>query len=359
MGRRLEAYISQKAIRHNLKRIKELAPEQKIMAMVKANGYGHGLVHVAEALNEADALGVACIEEALILRQNGIATEIVLMEGFFHVDELDDILTHNLTVVIHAPHQLEAICHFHSTAPINLWVKFNSGMNRLGLPLSQADSIYNRLKALPHVHIIGWMGHFPQADDKQNGVTLEQYEKFVQSTKDLPGDKTIANSAAILGWPMSYCDWVRPGLALYGASPFPNSKGSDFGLLPAMELKSNLIATQELKPNDKVGYGGVWTCETPTRIGIIAAGYGDGYPWHAKNKTPVLIHDKITPLVGRVSMDMIAVDLGGCPEAKVGDEVTLWGGQLPVEVVASYANTIPYELFCRLTERVHIHRLKD
>ncbi len=357
MGRSLVATISHQALKHNLNRIRALAPGKKIMAMVKANGYGHGLESVALALEEADAFGVACLEEALKLRACGVTKDIVLMEGFFSSDEIDDILNFDLTVVLHAPHQIEFLKNKNTSKKIKVWIKFNLGMNRLGFPLAQADRIYHEVFENKAIEVIGFMGHFAQADDKRDEITLKQYQHFMETIDHLPGQRSMANSAAILGWQMSHGDWIRPGLALYGASPFPNSCGIDFGLKPAMEFSSTLIAIQSIVPNDTVGYGATWTCPKKGNIGIIAVGYGDGYPWHAKNLTPVFLGGKRLSLVGRVSMDMVAVNLQDCPEAKVGDRVILWGESLPVEEVARHAGTIPYELFCRLTERVKIHHV--
>lgn len=354
MGRILVASISKKALQHNLKCVRSAAPQAKVIAMVKANGYGHGLIEVSKALSDVDALGVACIEEAILMRRAGIKTDIFVMEGFFTKEELPAVEAHNLTLVVHSDYQFELLKDKTFSNKIRVWIKLNCGMNRLGYPIQRAKEAYQLLAHNNSLEIVGFMGHFAQADEKSNPVSFEQYKAFVKATQGLPGARSMANSAGILGWQLSHCDYVRPGLMLYGASPFPGTTGRDFGLIPAMELSSQIIAIQDLMPGDKVGYGGTYTCDKPTRIGIVAVGYGDGYPWHASNDTPVSINGQRAGLVGRVSMDMIAVDITNIPEARIGDRAVLWGGDLPVEQVAKYSGTIAYELFCRLTERVKI-----
>jgi alanine racemase len=355
MWRRIVAKVSKAALQHNLRQIKQKAPHAKILAMVKANAYGHGLVFVAKALEEADAFGVASLDEALTLRQAGILQDIVLMEGIFHPPELRLVDQKKLTLVVHHWEQVEALLNFHGKLqrPFPIWLKINTGMNRLGLSSIDYRKAYALLSEEPKVQIIGHMTHFAQADEKENPTTLKQFETFHEIVSEREGLKSLANSAGILAWPASHADWVRPGLILYGASPFQNELASDYQLVPAMSLQSEIIALRELGLGEKVGYGGTWqNNKEKTLIGIVAIGYGDGYPWHAKSGTPVLVNGKRVSLIGRVSMDMLAVDLTGLQNVKVGDPVVLWGPNLPVEEVATHAQTIPYELFCRLTERV-------
>lgn len=355
MGRKVFADISKQALIHNIQRVNQVAPNSKVLAMVKANAYGHGIVSVAKTLTNADAFGVANIEEALLLRQAGIKQPIVLMEGFFESSELDWLIQYQLTPVIHHFDQIDALVNYHSKETITVWVKINTGMNRLGFSPEQFGLAYQKLIKIPGVEIIGFMTHFPQADETENPLTDAQTQLFLSLTKDLPGQKCLANSAAILAWPKTHFDWVRPGLMLYGASPFLDKTAQALQLKPVMQLSAEIIAIQNVKEGQRVGYGGQWqSASDSTKVGVVSIGYGDGYPWHAKTGTPVLVNGQSTQLLGRVSMDMIAVDLTHLASVKVGDPVELWGAQLPIEQVAISANTIPYELFCRLTDRVSV-----
>ncbi len=358
MWRRIVAKVSKAALQHNLRQIKRQAPMSQILAMVKANAYGHGLVFAAKALEEADAFGVASLDEALTLRQAGITQDIVLMEGIFHPPELVLVDQKKLTLVVHHWEQVEALQHHRGTLtrPFRVWLKINTGMNRLGLSPASFVKAYDLFNNNPNISLVGFMTHFAQADEKENPTTLHQLQVFQESVGNRPGLKSLANSAAILAWPQTHADWVRPGLILYGASPFPGGQASTHQLVPAMSLQSEIIAIRELRHGEKVGYGGTWqNNKEKCLVGIVAIGYGDGYPWHARTGTPVLVNGKRVHTLGRVSMDMIAVDLTESPNpVKVGDSVVLWGPGLPVEEVAEHASTIPYELFCRLTERVMV-----
>lgn len=353
-GRAARVVIDLGALRHNLAVARRAAPNSRIMAAVKANGYGHGLVRVARALAEADAFGVAALSEALELRQADIAQPIVLLEGFFHADELEPIAQNDLEVVLHHLPQLEALERFCS-APITVWVKIDTGMHRLGFAPEQVAQVRERLLALgERVRLRGFMSHFANADDRNDPTTLRQLERFEQATAPYAGERAIANSAGLMGWPQSHADWVRPGIMLYGASPFLGRTGAQEGLRPVMTLRSELIAVNPLKAGDAVGYGGSWVCPEPMKVGVVAIGYGDGYPRHVPTGTPVLLNGKRVPLVGRVSMDMITVDLRTQPEARVGDPVVLWGEGLPVEEITESAGTISYDLLCRITRRVPV-----
>ncbi len=357
MGRYVLAEVSQSALRHNLQQVRKFAPHSKIIAMVKANAYGHGLTKVAKTLQDSDALGVACIDEALKIRQAGIHTDIVLMEGCFGADELPLVQTHSLTLVVHHWEQIQALQHYQAQhdKKFKVWLKINTGMNRLGFAVQEFEEAWRVLVNIPQVELLGFMSHFAQADNTQDPLTQSQFEKFKHTVGTRPGMHCVANSAAILSWPQTHVDWVRPGLMLYGASPFADKVGCDFNLVPAMTLYSEIIAIRDIEKGDKVGYGGTWENLQPkSKIGIVAIGYGDGYPWHAKNGTPVLVNGKRVSTVGRVSMDMLAVDLSQLKDVAVGAKVTLWGKDLPIEEVARHAGTIPYELFCRFTERVHV-----
>ncbi len=357
MGRYVLAQVSQTALRHNLQQVRKIAPNSKIIAMVKANAYGHGLTKVAKTLSDCDALGVACIDEALKIRQSGVQTNIVLMEGIFRSDELALVQQEHFTLVVHHWQHIQALQHYTGVPKekFKVWLKINTGMNRLGFPQEEFNEAWQVLQSLEHVELLGFMTHFAQADEKNSTLTQAQHDRFKNIVGTRPGQQCLANSAGILAWPQTHGDWVRPGLMLYGASPFPDSTGQDFQLMPAMSLCSEIIAIRDLKLGDKVGYGGTWeNLKEKSKIGIIAMGYGDGYPWHAKNGTPVLVNGQRVHTVGRVSMDMLAVDLSSLGQVEVGAPVTLWGKNLPIEEVARHAGTIPYELFCRFSERVHV-----
>lgn len=360
MGRQVTAVVSQSALEHNLAQVRLISPRSKIIAMVKANAYGHGLVTVAKAFAKADALGVASIEEALQLRRTGIETPIVLMEGFFREEELPLIQSHQLTLVIHHAFQIQALkAYVKNDYPnFKVWIKINTGMNRLGFHVEEFAAAWDQLRLCSAVDIIGFMTHFAQADQKENPRTQKQLEEFSRILGDRPGERCLANSAGILAWPQTHADWIRPGLMLYGASPFADCTGQAFNLKPAMTLSSEIIALRTLRQFDKVGYGGVWeNTKEKSQIGIISIGYGDGYPWHAKCGTPVLVNGQRVKTVGRVSMDMLAVEIPENIPVKVGDPVILWGEGLPIEEVASHAGTIPWELFCRFTERVTVKHI--
>lgn len=344
--------IDLEAIRHNLRRVRTIAPRSKVMAMVKANAYGHGAVRVAKALSDADALGVASIDEAIQLREAGMTQPIVLMEGLFYPAELAEAAHHQLTLVVHHWAQVEMLEQAKINHEFTLWLKVNSGMNRLGLLPADAEDAYRRLMQLKLVKKpIGLMTHFAEADALDHRATVDQMHVFNLATRHLSGPRSLANSAGILGWPDTHADWVRPGLMLYGASPFANQTGQDFDLRPAMTLNSQLIAVNPISLGNKVGYGGTWTAPEDMLLGVVAVGYGDGYPQYAKNGTPVLVNGVMCPLVGRVSMDMLIVDLRKQPNAKVGDPVLLWGAGLPVERVAKQSHSSAYEIFTRMTAR--------
>ena len=353
MTRATCAAINLAALTHNLQVAKQAAPDARQMAIIKANGYGHGIVEVARALRKADAFGVATLDEAINLREGGIYHPIILLEGFTRESELPLIHAYDLECVIHHESQV-SILETQKDKPIKTWLKIDTGMHRLGFDVSQTKNIFDRLCACTSVtKPVRVMTHLANADNRNDPTTEVQCRQFATATGALGEVETsIGNSAGILGWPISHADWVRPGIMLYGVSPFPDSLAEQQHLKPVMTLQAELIATKQLKKGDRVGYGGSFTCKEDMTLGVVAIGYGDGYPRHAKNGTPVLINKTIVPLVGRVSMDMITVDLGKCPSAKVGDNVILWGEGLPVETIATHADTIGYELLCGVTKRV-------
>ncbi len=349
------AELDLEALQHNLEIVRRKAPNAKVMAVIKANAYGHGLPRVAAALQDIEAIAVARVDEAIRLRNNGFAKRIVVLEGFSCLDELQDILEFHLESVIHAEHQLALIKEVRTDKSFAVWLKLDTGMNRLGFNKEGFDLAYGQLL---ESHIIEkpvrLMTHLANADDIQNPSTLQQIDEFKQAVESFSGELSIANSAGILAWPDAITDWVRPGLMLFGVSPFPEETADNFELRPVMSLHSRIIATKQLNVGDAVGYGSQWRCQKSTKLGVIAIGYGDGYPRHTRPETPVLVNGVRVPLVGRVSMDMITVDLDNCPEAKPGDPVLLWGQGLPVEEIAACAETIPYTLLCGITQRVQI-----
>lgn len=352
MSRDCRALIDLGALRRNLAAVRALAPDSRVMAVVKANAYGHGLPVVARALADADAFAVACIEEALAVREAGLTQPVVLLEGVGSADALDAALAHHFEVVIHDPTQLPLLARLQEADALTVWLKVDTGMNRLGFPVAAARDTWRQLSALPGVRQpIGLITHLANADDPADDFSRVQIERFNAFAADLPGPRSIANSAGIAAWPASHAGWVRPGIMLYGVSPLLESVGPDLGLRPVMTVSTRLIAIKQLAPGDRVGYGGTWVAPETMPIGIAAIGYGDGYPRHAPSGTPVLVNGRRQQLVGRVSMDMIAVDLRG-NDAGVGDPVTLWGRDLPVEEIARAAGTIPYELLCGVTQRV-------
>ncbi len=343
------------ALRHNLARARRAAPNSRVLAAIKANGYGHGLIRTARALSDADALGVACIDEAIELRLAGITAPITLLEGFFHADELPLIARDGFETVVHHPHQIQLLERARLTTPVPVWLKVDSGMHRLGFPPEAVQEAYSRLAACPSVAaVIGCMTHLARADERDSAATPRQLEIFRSATDGLGGERSIANSAGLLGWPATHVDWVRPGIMLYGVSPFIGGRGPEDGLEPVMTFRSELIAINRVKKGEAIGYGGTWTCPEDMDVGVVAAGYGDGYPRHAPSGTPVLVNGRRLPLIGRVSMDMLTVDLRGMPEARIGDPVVLWGRGLPVEEIAERAGTIAYELLCGVAKRVEI-----
>lgn len=358
-SRRPLATIDLAALQHNFDRVRQLAPASKILAVLKANAYGHGMLKVAQALKQADALGVARLDEALALRAGGIAKPIVLLEGFFHADELAQIVASNLQVVIHHREQAEALLAAELDAPVKVWLKIDSGMHRLGIYPHDFADLYQRLTLSPNVQLpLRLMSHFASSDELQNPATTEQLQLFNQVTQGFAGEQSLANSAAVLHWPDSLRDWVRPGLMLYGVSPMSGQTGAEHGLLPVMTLSSSVIAVRAVNAGDAVGYGGSWLAPQATRLAVVAMGYGDGYPRAAGNNAVVLINNKRFPVVGRVSMDMITVDIGREPVA-LGDQVMLWGEALPVEQLAACVDTIPYELLCNITSRVQFRYIDD
>lgn len=325
------------------------------MAVIKANAYGHGLVGVARALREADAFAVARLEEAVALREAGLVNPVVLLEGAFNAAQLPLAASLGLELVVHSPEQLAMLEAAQLPRPLQVWLKLDSGMNRLGFsPAAVRDAAARLAACAAVVPPLRLMTHLACADERDVAVTDAQLRRFAKALGELPGERSVANSAGLMWREDSHADWVRPGIMLYGVSPFANATGAELELRPAMQLMSTVIALRTVHRGERVGYGGVWTAREDTRIAIAAIGYGDGYPRALGSGTPVLVRRQRAPLAGRISMDMIAVDVTRVPEVRVGDEVTLWGEGLPVEELARLAGTIPYELLCGVTQRVGV-----
>jgi alanine racemase len=354
---RAEAKINLTALKQNLKHIKILAPQSFVMAVVKANAYGHGIEHIAKTMLLADAFGVACLEEAMALQALGVKKPIVILSAVFS-DELSIIAQHGFALVVHNDYQLKHLKKIKLPKPLKVWLKVDTGMHRLGFAPEKIATIYLQLKQNPNIEKdLVLMTHFAKADDlskEGRAYTEGQILRFYQSTQKLEGLKSLANSAGILHWPQSHADWIRPGLMLYGVAASPYCTAKALKLKPVMTLEARLISIQNFKKGATIGYGGTWKCPVDMPVGIVGIGYGDGYPRYAQNGTPVLIHGMRCPLIGRVSMDMLNVDLRSCPKAKVGDKAVLWGEKLPIEEIAQHANTIPYELLCGITRRVKV-----
>ena len=345
--------INLDALNHNFLAIKKLMPHQKILAMIKSNAYGHGVVPIAKTLLQADALGVATISEALQLREENINNKIIVMRGFLNKTELQVFLNDpSIIASVYNIKQVELLeKHTNQNKKISIWLKLDTGMNRLGISPDEFPKIYDRLEKInglqkPFV----LFSHLADADNADKKFTENQISLFDRLTKHLPGEKSLLNSAGILAYPKNHYDWIRPGLLLYGAMPFETFQAGNFK--PVMNLQANIIAIKNVNKYDKIGYSCIYTAEKNMKIAIICAGYGDGYPRNAKAGTPVLIRGERCPLVGRVSMDMLAVDVSNLKSAEIGDVATLWGDNLPVELIAQYSDTISYELLTRMTPRV-------
>ena len=365
MPRPIRATISASALAHNLTVARRHAANARIWAVIKANAYGHGVERAARALGGADGFAVLDLQEAARLRTGGATKPILLLEGFFQPGDLATLHKYALTPVIHNPEQVEILKRSKLGGELDVYLKVNSGMNRLGFGVEGLRPAYNALRAHPQVKGITLMTHFADADGP-GGIKaqLDWFNELVQPLEDEQRDeqraaqRSLANSATLLRFPDALGDWVRPGIMLYGCSPFGTTSadrtGQRLDLKPAMTLGSELIATQHLQPGERIGYGFAYEAVGEMTIGVVACGYADGYPRHAPTGTPVLVNGKRTRIVGRVSMDMICADISFLPQAGVGTPVTLWGEGLPCDEVASAAGTLSYELLCALAPRVPV-----
>lgn len=350
MTRPTIARIRLAALRHNLAQVRARAPASRIWAVVKADAYGHGLATAAQAFSQADGLALVEFDGALRLRELGWRKPLLLLEGAFDRADVACAQAHELSLVVHEPRQIDWLAQAGGRAGVDVFLKINTGMNRLGFAPHDSRAAAERLAGLPAVRSVTWMSHFANADGPP-GIRAP-LDIFAALFPDGDARACLANSAAIIDYPDTHRDWVRPGIMLYGATPFSDRPAASLGLMAAMHLNSRLIACQVLAAGETVGYGGAFVAERPMRIGVVACGYADGYPRHAPTGTPVAVGGVRTGTVGRVSMDMLAIDLTPIPHAGAGDPVELWGGQIPIDEVAAHAGTIGYELMCALAPRV-------
>ena len=351
----VRAIVDTAALRHNLGRVRATAPGCRVLAVIKANAYGHGIVPAAVALAGADGFAVARLEEGIALREAGLAHRILLLEGVFGAEQLRLAVHHDFDIMIHQTEQLALLEAADSGRSFRAWFKVDTGMNRLGFKPAQVPRALERLRGCASVAAPPTLvTHLADADDPDPARTLEQLREFASLLGAQPGERSIANSAGLIACEQARTGWVRPGLMLYGVSPFPSGQGEDLGLVPAMTLVTQVIAVKDIEPGERVGYGGTWQAARRTRLAIAACGYGDGYPRSTASGTPVRVGGQRAGIVGRVSMDMIAIDVTDLAPVSVGDEVVLWGPGLPVEDVARAAGTIPYELICGVSQRVHL-----
>lgn len=359
MGRPLVADIDLDALRHNYRLARNLAPNSQALAVLKADAYGHGVLRCAKALNDlAPAFGVACIEEAETLRQGGITQPIVLLEGIFEREELARVDELGLWLTVHSDWQVDALLEHRPSSPIPVWVKVDSGMHRLGFAPEQLMAVWQRLSgATSQVTGLHLMSHFATADLLDSRYFQRQLALLEELSAQLGAPTCLANSPATLAWPRAHGAWNRPGVMLYGSDPLEGGNDASRELRPVMTLRSEIIAVREIGTGEPVGYGGRWTARRPSRIGVVAAGYGDGYDRHAIDGTPVLVDGQKTGLAGKVSMDMLTVDITDLPEADIGSRVVLWGqdpdgATLSVDEVARYCDTISYTLMTGILPRV-------
>ena len=348
MSRPIKATINLFALRKNFQLIRKLTTA-KVIGVIKADAYGHGAIPIARVLEEenVDCLAVACIEEAIELREGNIKSPILILEGFFFASELALVAQHNLSIVVQQQEQLEAVLRWQGQ-PLNIWLKIDTGMHRIGFLPDQFTTVYSQLKACRKVNSIVLMTHFSSADEPNQSKTQNQIDLFHSLTAEYKEERCLCNSAGVMEWPDAHGDWVRPGLILYGTSPFIEGHPLDDKLEPIMEFTSQIFAIKELPAGVPIGYSEAYVTEAPCRIGVVAAGYADGYPRHAPNGTPVLVNGHRSHIVGRVSMDMMTIDITHLPDAKIGDTVTLWGKHLSATEVAQHAGTISYEMFCNM-----------
>ncbi|MBE5254261.1 MAG: catabolic alanine racemase DadX [Enterobacterales bacterium endosymbiont of Blomia tropicalis] len=353
MSRPIAATVNQQALRHNLAIVRQAASHSRIWSVVKANAYGHGIMRVWQSLAETDGFALLNLEEAILLREQGWNKPILLLEGFFHEDDLPLIDRYRLTTSVHSNWQIKALATANLSAPVDIYVKVNSGMNRLGFRPEQINGAWQKLRTLNNVGDMTLMAHFADAENPEG--LIDPLQRIERAAEGLNCPRSLSNSACTLWHPEAHFDWVRPGIVLYGASPSGDWQDvASSGLQPVMTLNSEIIGVQQLNPGDGVGYGYRYHAQQAQRIGVVACGYADGYPRHAPTGTPVCVDGIMTTVVGAVSMDMITVDLTPCPQAGIGSKVELWGDQVKIDQVAKAAGTVGYELMCALAPRVPV-----
>ena len=357
MARVATAILSTENLLHNLEVIRKQSSGREIIAMIKANAYGHGLRSVAMRLDgKVSSFGVASVDEALALRKVGVKSPVTLMSGAFEVEDLLIASEHNFHLIFHEQQQIDWLNRSKLLKPIKIWLKIDTGMGRLGFNLAQAKEAYKALSDNSQiVQPIGIMSHLACAEESEHLLNKDQIKEFKNFVKDLPGPKSLANSAAIFNFTDDLYDVVRPGLSLYGISPIPNKTSKELNLKPVMTLQTKLVSVSKFKKDDHIGYGGRFICPEDMHIGVIAMGYGDGYPRTVKNGTPVLVNNKKCKIAGRVSMDMAMIDLRNFPSSQVGDPVVLWGDGLPLEEIAPHTHNVPYDIICGVQQRVKFH----
>lgn len=352
MARNTIARIDPEAVAGNLACIRRWVPRARVMAVVKADAYGHRLDLCLPALAQADMLAVASLDEARAVRRLGNRQPVLLLEGVLHASDLAVVESLGLELAVHHLSQVKMLETFGRSPCARLWLEVDSGMHRLGVEPEQAASLHARLSALAGAEQVNLMSHFASAERPLSDAAVGQLERFDRAVAGLPGEHCLANSGAILKHPQAHRDWVRAGILLYGISPLADQTGADLGLKPVMTLEAEVLAINRVAAGEAIGYGGRYRAERELQVGVIGIGYGDGYPRSVIDGAPVLVGGQRCALVGRVSMDMITVDLTEAPEVQIGDRAVLWGQDLPIEEIAAAAATIPYELSCRITRRV-------
>lgn len=354
MSRDTIAYLSLQNLRHNVSRVRALAPNSQVLSVLKADAYGHGFEHLAPLMAEhSDGLGVAHLEEALQLRELGVEnTPVMILEGALSGQELSLAAQQGFQLAVHNDEQLRMLEQHRLPRPVVVWLKINTGMNRLGIQPMKVKHFWQRLQQLQWVEEVRLMSHFACADEPDHSMNQRQLEVFAHCTHGIEAARSFSNSAAVCALPQSHFDWVRPGIMLYGGSPLLSTSADQLGLKPVMTLQAPILSIQELGEGATAGYGARWQAGRKTRLAVIGIGYGDGYPRTAVDGTPVAINGQRVPLAGRVSMDMITVDVTELPDVQVGQIAELWGPNVAADEVASHSDTISYELFCRLTQRV-------
>ncbi len=343
--RRARVTLNSNALSHNLDRVREFSPDSQVMAVIKANAYGHGMLVAAKQLDATDMFAVAMAEEAFVLRASGCTKPVLVLHGFSDTGELEKFAASNISTVVHQSQQLDQLLQSRLSAPVDVWLKVDTGMHRLGISSDDVTAYFSQLKKSSNVKNVYVMSHFSNADDVGNSLNNMQLNNFLKVTNDLDISRSMANSAALMRLPQSHFEVVRPGIMLYGSSPFSDVSAVDFGLRAVMQFESELIDIKPVKAGESIGYGSTYTVEKDLTMGVVAVGYGDGYPRHAKNGTPVWLNQQCCGLLGRVSMDSICIDLSGV-ETSIGDRVVLWGNELSVDEVAAASDSIAYELLC-------------